>query len=945
MKPPKELLICLFLILLIKISLRQYSQDNIKQVQYLSGTDNIHTKTWDFFCTSGRNSEIWTKIEVPSCWEQKGFGTYNYGRDYHTYGRHYKYADEKGLYRHEFLVPESWNKKVVYLVFEGSMTDTEVKINGMPAGEIHQGSFYRFKYNITDKLKSGEKNLLEVAVSKMSSNKSVNLAERYADYWIFGGIFRPVYLEAYPEEFIERTAIVAKADGTISMDIFPENLKSKRQIYAEIFDTDGKIAGSFSGNAGKTDSLVTLKYKVSNPSLWSSETPAIYKIIVSLRDDEKILYKATEQFGFRTVEIRHGDGIYINGKKIRMKGINRHAFWPETGRSLNRQIDLMDVRLMKEMNMNSVRCSHYPPDKSFLEICDSLGLYVIDELAGWHNAYDTEVGEKLVREMVIRDVNHPSIIFWSNGNEGGTNRELDDDYLKYDPSKRTVIHAHHRPGNAFNGIETNHYESYESTKKILQGSLIYMTTEFLHCMNDGGGGAGLADYWELMRTAPKSGGGYLWALIDEGIVRTDLRGIIDVNGVNAPDGILGPHREKEGSFYTIKEIFTPVYISTQKVTDSFNGEIEIENRFDFTNTGQCTFEWKLIDFMTPLDKMPGYKIKVQGTIPGSNIKPGEKGLIKLDLPADWNKSDALQLNVFDPYKNQVCRRTWKIKSNEALIEKWLLSETNDSVRIREKDSTLTITAKNISVVFDTKNGQISKLRNLKSGRLNFGGGPVLCSGEAKSSGFAHFKDENTYVIEFKYDGNLKYAHWRLHSSGLLELTYKYELKGNYEYTGISFSFPEIHMLSAKWLGNGPYRVWKNRMKGVSYDVWENAYNNTTAGYSPWIYPEFKGYFSDIAWMEFNTVEGKFLVASKENDLFVRLFEFYSLPGIEPHPNLPPGDISFLDRIPPTGSKMGTRINAPKSLGPESQINEVNDTFERTLYFYFGSVRELEEKVQ
>jgi hypothetical protein len=939
----KNLLTILCIIFLLGVSFRQYAQDNNKQITYLSGTDNIHTKTWDFFCTKGRNSGKWTKIEVPSCWEQQGFGTYNYGRDYNTYGKHYKYADEQGLYRHEFTVPPDWKNKIIWIVFEGSMTDTEVKINGIPAGEIHQGSFYRFKYNITDKLKFGKPNLLEVRVSKMSSNKSVNLAERYADYWIFGGIFRPVYLEAYPGEYIERTAISAGADGTFSIDIFPKNLTGTRQIDAEIYDPKGKLAGACSENACNTDSLVTLKYRISNPLPWSAETPVLYEAVVLLKDNKKLLHKTTEKFGFRTIEVRHGDGIYINNKKIMMKGINRHAFWPETGRTLNREIDLMDVKLIKEMNMNSVRCSHYPPDKSFLEICDSLGIYVIDELAGWHNAYDTQAGEKLVKEMVIRDVNHPSIIFWSNGNEGGTNKELDDDFLKYDPSKRTVIHAHHRPGNAFNGIITNHYESYESTKSILQDSLIYMTTEFLHCQNDGGGGAGLSDYWDLMGTSPKSGGGYLWALLDEGIVRTDLGGIIDVNGVNAPDGVLGPHREKEGSFYAVREIYTPVYISPEKITDSFKGDIEIENRFDFTNISQCTFEWKLVDFVTPLDVLPGYKITYQELIRGTDIKPGEKGMLKLDLPADWNKSDALKLAVYDPFDNIVCNHTWKIKSNEDLIREFIFTDAGNTIKVTDNDSALIVTSGNISVVFNTETGQIKRVRNKESGQLNFRGGPVLCSGQATCSGFTHFKDKNTYVIEFNYKGDMKYAGWRMHGSGLLELEYEYELNGKFGFAGISFDFPENHILSVKWLGNGPYRVWKNRMKGVSYNVWENAYNNTTTGYSPWIYPEFKGYFSEIGWMEFNTVEGKFLVASKDDDLFVRLFEFYGLPGIEPHPVLPPGDISFLDRIPPIGTKMGTRINArTETLGPQSQTNEVNDNFRRTIYFYFGSINELEE---
>ncbi len=145
MRIPEDFFIILCLSALLHISFLLCAQDNCKQIRYLSGPDNTRTETWDFFCTKGRNSGEWTKIEVPSCWEQQGFGTYNYGRDYHTYGRNYKYADEQGLYSYEFTVPETWKNNVVYLVFEGSMTDTEVKINGISAGEIHQGSFYRFK--------------------------------------------------------------------------------------------------------------------------------------------------------------------------------------------------------------------------------------------------------------------------------------------------------------------------------------------------------------------------------------------------------------------------------------------------------------------------------------------------------------------------------------------------------------------------------------------------------------------------------------------------------------------------------------------------------------------------------------------------------------------------------------------------------------------------------
>lgn len=195
--------------------------ENQKQVIYLSGKGAFETKTWEFFCTGGRNSGYWTKIEVPSCWEQQGFGNYEYGRNSYSFGPKYKYADEKGMYRLSFQVPSDWKGKVVNIVFDGSMTDTEVKINDKNAGDIHQGAFYRFKYNITDKLVWGSTNLLEVTVSKLSADESVNRAERYGDYWNFGGIFRPVFLEVLPAEHIERVAINAKADGSFVMDVFP----------------------------------------------------------------------------------------------------------------------------------------------------------------------------------------------------------------------------------------------------------------------------------------------------------------------------------------------------------------------------------------------------------------------------------------------------------------------------------------------------------------------------------------------------------------------------------------------------------------------------------------------------------------------------------------------------------------------------------------------------
>jgi beta-galactosidase/beta-glucuronidase len=207
-----------------------YSQRTI--IKYLSGTDKDHTVSWDFYCTKGSNSGKWTTIPVPSCWELQGFGTYNYGGEKSP-------GDEVGHYRYHFNADKNWKNKQVNIVFEGSMTDTKVKINGKLAGKIHQGAFYQFKYDITSLLKSGKSNLLEVDVSKRSANASINQAERDGDFWIFGGIFRPVYLEILPKKHIERLAINAQADGNFSVQVSTANVGKGYSLETNIEKADG----------------------------------------------------------------------------------------------------------------------------------------------------------------------------------------------------------------------------------------------------------------------------------------------------------------------------------------------------------------------------------------------------------------------------------------------------------------------------------------------------------------------------------------------------------------------------------------------------------------------------------------------------------------------------------------------------------------------------------
>ena len=946
------------------IGLSALTAQSDTRIQYLSGTDKDNTVDWEFFCTSGNNSGHWTTIPVPSNWELQGFGTYNFGREFWTYGSRFRFADEKGLYKHRFTVPAEWKDREVWIVFEGSMTDTEVTVNGQKAGDVHQGSFYEFKYDISDKLVFGGTNLLEVTVSKMSANESVNQAERYADYWVFGGIYRPVYLASYPKQHISHLALDAKADGTFSIDVTTDNLTKNLDLTATI-SYDGRPVASFKGKADKGDGTARITGKVSGVKPWTAETPEMYKVEVVLADGRTEIHRAGDVFGFRTVEVRLGDGIYLNGTKIKMKGVNRHEFWPESGRTISREIALLDIQRVKEMNMNAIRCSHYPPDKRFLYLCDSLGVYVIDELAGWQSRYDTQVGTILVREMVERDVNHPSIVLWGNGNEGGHNTDLDDDYALYDPSGRTVIHGSYSM-HRVNGIDCNHYPTLGRVMQTLSDpEWIYMCTEFIHAQDDGGGGAGLEDFWEVMWEHPRSAGGFIWALLDESVYRTDRGGMIDAQMVNTNDGILGPHREKEGSYHAIREIFSPVKIGLKQLPADFNGEIPVENRYHFTNLNRLKFNWKLVSFRGMYDILEGHTVTREGTVAGPDVAPVASGTLKLDLPADWREADALYLTAIDHRGEEILTLSWRVRSNAELIAA-LIDKTGTGKAVASQvdtfnrrpqgmsgriapasavpnppviDSLYFLSANGLTVVFNKNTGKIAQLRNTTTeNRLRFTNGPVLIGGSQRVSGVKQYPQGDAQVLEFTYEGDLKSVRWTMFPSGWLQMDYSYALSGTYDVTGITFDYPERNIIGVRWLGRGPYRVWKNRPQGMQFDVSAKLFNDTKTGAFPTFYPEFKGYHADMVWMQVDAVEGRFYVLSAEENLYARWGEeFYAfVTSGDPHPVIPAGGFSFLDNIPPVGTKMAINFNQrPGGLGPMSQSNEVNETYNRTLYFYFG----------
>lgn len=906
------------------------------QVQYLSGTGLGNTVTWQFYCSESRNSGKWSKIEVPSQWELQGFGEYTYGRWYKEKGVKNP-SMEEGIYRRTFKVPATWKDKVVRIWFDGVMTDTDVLINGISAGDTHRGGFYRFSYDVTSLLKPGGGNKIEVRVKKHSDNKSVNAAERKADWWLFGGIYRPVWLEAKPAIHIEYVAVDARADGTMNLRIRLQGATGSEKLKASLYSVAQPTGAPISQDLNKIDTAF-YQCQWNGVKAWTPEGPHLYRLVLSLLDNQgKELHQTETRVGFRTIEFRPQDGIYLNDTKLVMKGINRHSFHPDGGRTTNKAISLQDALLIKEMNMNAVR-SHYPPEEHFLDACDSLGLLYIDELAGWQNAYDTSIGAKLVKEMIERDVNHPCIVLWSNGNEGGWNTATDTLFGVYDPQHRHVIH----PWADFDGLDTHHYPAYlTGVGRFTNGYKVFMPTEFMHGQYDQGHGAGLEDFWARYIAHPLFAGGFMWAYSDEAVRRTDRNGALDSDGYNAPDGIVGPYREKEGSFYAVREVWSPIHVAPLMITPSFRGEIMVANRYLFTNLKECSMRYRVYCCPSPLQGTKNRCVVDSGTIQLPPLAPGELGHARMALPVRFFENDILELEAYNPDGQSVCTCTFPIQYAGGYLQKELTMKqanqadyiTPNTCSIEETDSLITLRSSAVTIVFHRSNATIaSVLRNADGQRIPLKDGPLAVGMKMELVSLTARSEGQEAVLCARYRGAADSIVWRLYPDGLLKMdalllnrasgggglddAFTDEAVLN---LGLTFFYPEIECTGMRWLGRGPYRVWKNRIPGTNYGTWRKDYNNTITGESTdrLVYPEFKGYHANLYWATVESHHTPFTVYAATDGIYLRMFTpeepHGRQDGINTMPDFPLGDISFLLDIP------GIRCFKPISQhGPQSQ---------------------------
>lgn len=850
-----------YILLIVGIILTVLSFGSAAQKRvYLSGKDASSAVNWQFKLNAGRNSGFWTTIPVPSNWENEGFGYYLYGMDKlePTEGSNNVNKRKASIadYRHKFNYATEKNKRY-FVVFQGSMTDTTVVLNGKKVG-FHQGGYTEFKFEITHALKNGE-NLLEVKVDSASSNKQIVKAERFADYWMFSGIFRPVFIEEVAQEFIERVAIDAQMNGDFTMDVFTNGIKNATSISAQVYDANNQKVGQpvvATINAKQT----RLKTNFTNIKLWSHEFPNLYSVRVSLKDKQKTLYSYQQSFGFRTFEVRDHDGFYLNGKRILLKGANAHSFNPETGRALSKADIEKSIKLMKELNFNFVRPCHYPPDSYFFKLTDKYGLLALDELPGWHKPLGKEIGAKMVKELIVRDVNHPSIIMWSNGNHGAHTPELDVDFAMWDIQNRRPLKNSAKNSNIFANynpewdiVDTTYYPDYKTAKrKLFEENHIYIPNEVLHALYDGGGGANLKTYWDMFEQSKVGGGMTIWALYDEGLRRTDMGYFVDNQDAKAADGILGPHGQKLGSSDAVREIWSPVVVAEQTIDEHFNGKLAIHNKYTFANLNQTTIKWKLVDFANPDAASNGHRTIKTGNA-NIDLAAGDKGELNINLPASFIYHDALVIQVFDMQNNLVYDKRFPItklkNSFRVSSSKPFRQDKNNPFTFHNGTTSLRFDAASGVLLEVLDKGEKTSLRNFP--HLVFKADDKSVINNINESGKAQIRKQgNAFVIQSVNSKGFDSIKWTLKENGEIALDYAYTLStGKYHYAGVGIEVDANDVLRKRWLGEGPWRIYQNRTQGGLLDVYAIDKKTNIPG-KVYNGPEFEGFFAPWNWAVF-----------------------------------------------------------------------------------------------
>ena len=601
------------------------------------------------------DEEQWDDIQVPCSWQMQGYGRPHYTNvvyPFPTDPPHVPTENPTGSYRRKFFLSADWDDRQVFLRFEGVDSAFYVWVNGQEIG-YSQGSRLPAEFDITSHLRNGV-NTVSVRVLQWSDGSYLE----DQDMWWLSGIFRDVYLIATPAthifDFRVRTELDAEYQNAVLklrtvLKNHGEEAASNYRIEAQLLDTDQRpiLDQPMSSDVdvqADNEAIVDLEASVENPEKWSAESPYLYSLLITLKDDQgRVMEVVPCKVGFRSVELRDGN-MLVNGVPIMIKGVNRHDHHPDLGKAASLDSMIEDILLMKRHNVNAVRTSHYPNDPRFYDLCDYYGIYVLDEtdlechgfapVGNWNWTSDDPDWEgayvdRMVR-MVERDKNHPGVIIWSLGNEAGFGRN-------HEAMARWVREADptrllHYEGDGEQKVADIVGPMYTSVDGIIElgkdsdAEKPVILCEYAHAMGNGPGG--FKEYWDAFYQYKRLQGGFVWDWIDQGLrqVTEDGREWFAYGGDFGDEpndanflinGLIFPDRKPSPGLVEYKKVLEPVRVDP---VDLAAGEIKLTNRHDFISLDHLLVSWNL---------MEGGKIIQNGAIQTPDIAPGETKIVEI----------------------------------------------------------------------------------------------------------------------------------------------------------------------------------------------------------------------------------------------------------------------------------------------------------------------------
>lgn len=721
----------------------------------------------DFYSLKYDDSQ-WTDFPVPGILELNGYGDAIYSNNGYPWRTQFRpeppFVEERnnytGSYRKMVTVPADWKGERIYLHVGSATSNLMVWVNGKFVG-YSEDSKVSAEFDLTKYLTPGKENLIAMQVMRWCDGSYLE----DQDFWRFTGIAREVYLYARPQAhiadlFITPDLVNNYQDGTLEVKLNAVGAKGETVMFS-LKDKEGKEVAAQTAKVGGNGE-VKVNFDIKNPLKWTAETPNLYTLYTTLMDGKQVAEVVPQRVGFRKVEIKNAQ-VLVNGQPVLFKGANRHELDPVTGYVVSMDRMLEDIRVMKELNINAVRSCHYPNDPRWYELCDIYGIYMVAEAN--IESHGMGYGDKtLAKEPTYEKAhlernesnikiykNHPSIIFWSVGNEAGygPNFEKAYDLVKaYDPSRPCQYEQAGQNGKT--DIFCPMYYDYGGCDKYSQGDnpRPLIQCEYAHAMGNSMGG--FKEYWDMVRKYPKYQGGFIWDFVDQGLRVKNKQGKtiyayggdfgryptsdhnFNCNGIINPDRKPNPHANEVRYYY--QNIW-----ATAK--DLKAGEVEVYNENFFKSLDDVELQWTLesegkvlANGRNALD-IPAQQKRVV-KLDGYSLPADVKGEVVLNLDFVLKKAEPMLDAGYAVAREQFVVNPYTFPTMESVLAVTSGKYDTRKVEKEEKVAWVTLSAGNTSVTFNHWNGWIDY--------LDVDGKPMLEEGYAITPDFWRAPTDNDY---------------------------------------------------------------------------------------------------------------------------------------------------------------------------------------------------------